>query len=186
MLTHPQRISPEERTISSKACAMRNAAQPYFAIHDDSFIDILGPQPKVELVLQKDYPFAHEAGVYLPEQDAVYITSNIFQPDEASDTSIWVSKAQRQDDGSWTCEKLETGVTMGNGAINYKSQILFCAQGSKSRPGGLVLMDPTSPCKAETLIDSFYGRLFNSVNDVILHTDGSIWFVSFNHSMCIL
>lgn len=177
-LTNSQRISPEQRTFSSEACALRSAAEPYFAVHEESFLDILGSQPKIELVLKKDYPFAHEAGVYLPEQDAVYITSNLFKPAAASDPAIWVSKIQRQIDGSWTCEKLETAVTMGNGAINYDSKVLFCDQGSKNCPGGLVLMNPTPPYETKTLVDSFHGRTLNSVNDVVLHTDGSIWFVS--------
>lgn len=177
-----QRISPEQRTFSSEACALRTVAEPCFAVHDESFVDVLGSQPKIELVLKRDYPFAHEAGVYLPEQDAIYITSNLFRPTAASEPTIWISKIQRQSNGSWTCEKLETGVTMGNGAINYESNILFCDQGSKNCPGGLVLMNPTPPYETKPLIDSFFGRLFNSVNDVVLHTDGSIWFVSIDIS----
>ena len=181
-----QRISPEQRTISSEARALRTVPEPYFAVHDESFVDILGSQPKIELVLKRDYPFAHEAGVYLPEQDAIYITSNLFKPAAASEPTIWVSKIQRQSDGSWNCEKLEIAVTMGNGAINYESKILICDQGSKNCSGGLVLMNPTPPYETKTLIDSFHGRPFNSVNDVVLHTDGSIWFVSIGHMSCNL
>jgi gluconolactonase len=176
-----QRIAPEQRIFSSEACALRRDAEPYFAVHGESFIDILGSQPRIELVLKRDYPFAHEAGVYLPEQDAIYVTSNLFKPAPASEPTIWVSKIQRQNDGLWTCEKLDTAITMGNGAINYESEILFCDQGSKNCPGGLVLMSPTPPYKTKTLIDSFHGRSFNSVNDVVVHTDGSIWFVSIGH-----
>lgn len=65
---------------------------------------------------------------------------------------------------------------MGNGAINYNGDILFCAQGNLTEPGGLVVMKATPPYATETLIDSYHGRLFNSVNDVVTHTDGSIWF----------
>jgi len=37
-------------------------------------------------------------------------------------------------------------------------------------------MDPSPPFATRTLIDNFHGRSFNSLNDVVLHTDGSIWF----------
>jgi len=65
---------------------------------------------------------------------------------------------------------------MGNGAINYGDAICFCAQGTKTEPGGIVVMDLDDPHRTVTLADSYHGRLFNSVNDVVTHTDGSIWF----------
>ena len=43
-------------------------------------------------------------------------------------------------------------------------------------PGGLVYMDVSPPFATHALLDNFHGRLFNSLNDVVLHTDGSIWF----------
>ena len=174
-----QFVSPQERIIRSKAHALRRPETPYFAVFQESFNDILGSQPKIKLVLEKDYPFAHEAGVYLPEQDAVVVTSNLLTSTDASEPTIRISKVQRQSDASWTCEELETGVVMGNGAVNYKSRVLFCDQGSKKHPGGLVVIDPDRPYRTITIADGFHGRLFNSVNDVVLHTDGSIWFVCF-------
>lgn len=37
-------------------------------------------------------------------------------------------------------------------------------------------MNPRPPFETRTLIDNFQGRRFNSLNDVVVHTDGSIWF----------
>jgi gluconolactonase len=65
---------------------------------------------------------------------------------------------------------------MANGGINHGPGILFCAQGSRDTPGGLVHMSPTPPYTTQTLLDNFHGRQFNSLNDVVVHTDGSIWF----------
>lgn len=65
---------------------------------------------------------------------------------------------------------------MGNGGINYGNGILFCAQGSATTPSSLVYMDSSSPFDTHTLLDSFQGRQFTSLNDVVVHTDGSIWF----------
>ena len=173
-----RRISREERVFSANVTVAKNFNKPFFALYDDSFLSLLGSQPSVQLVLEKDYPFAHEAGAYLPEQEGVYITSNRFKPKGSSEQTIWVSKVERQSDGSWICKKLENDVEMGNGGINYKSGILFCDQGSKTQAGGLVVMESEPPYATSTLVDGFHGRLFNSVNDVIIHTDGSIWFVS--------
>ncbi|KAL2870458.1 SMP-30/gluconolactonase/LRE family protein [Aspergillus lucknowensis] len=65
---------------------------------------------------------------------------------------------------------------MANGGINYKDGIIFCAQGSMDQPSGLYLMSITPPYSSTILKSNFYGRPFNSVNDVVVHSDGSIWF----------
>lgn len=150
---------------------------PQFLIYDQAFLETLGPNPKIDLVLEKDWPFAHEAGVYIPSQDAVYFTSSYYLPKGASEKTITISKITRKQNG-WKCEEVPTAVSMANGAVNHtdRSQILFCEQGSLTEPGGLTLMETTAPYKTKTLIQGYHGRLFNSVNDVVYHTDGSIWF----------
>ena len=126
--------------------------------------------------MEKDHPFAHEAGVYIPDQGVVYVTSNRHLPSGADEKTIKISKISRQHDGSWQSDEVPAAVPMGNGGINYRSGVLFCAQGTLSEAGGLIYMETASPYAISTLIDSYHGRLFNSVNDLVIHTDGSIWF----------
>ncbi|KAK5017261.1 hypothetical protein LTR60_002015 [Cryomyces antarcticus] len=64
---------------------------------------------------------------------------------------------------------------MANGGVNYQDGALFCAQGDLDTPGSLVYMEAKSPYKAMTLLDNFHGRLFNSPNDVVVHSNRSIW-----------
>nr|POE48081.1 gluconolactonase [Quercus suber] len=175
MLTKFQRISAEQITIASNA-AQRDIQESYFAIYHDSFLNILGAHPTITLVIEKDWPFAHEAGVYLPDQDAIFVTSNGFTPEGSAERAIRISKVSRQQDGSWTSNVIETNIAMGNGGINYQNGVLFCDQGSKTCSGGLVKMESQPPYATKTLIDSFHGRPFNSVNDVVVKKDGSIWF----------
>jgi gluconolactonase len=139
---------------------------------------VLGSKPQLKLILQKDWPFAHEAPSYVPSQDAVYFTSSppLTNKGLGPDENITIGKASRKSDGTWTCEDVPTDVVMGNGSINYQGGVLFCAQGNKNVPGGIVLMSTEPPYKTQTLVDGYHGRLFNSVNDVVTHTDGSIWF----------
>lgn len=147
---------------------------PYFAIYDTAFEEILSPQPSINLAVEQDWPFAHEAGVYIPEQDAVFVTSN--RLGEGPSSNIKISKISRDNNGTWSSEQVPTNLAMGNGGINYGTGILLCSQGSASTPGGLVYMSPSPPFATRTLLDNFHGRQFNSLNDVVLHTDGSIWF----------
>lgn len=69
---------------------------------------------------------------------------------------------------------------MPNGGVNYKDGILFCAQGTLEEPGGIAYLPLTqresTSQDAQLLVSSFHGRPFNSPNDVVVHSDGSIWF----------
>ena len=146
-----QRVSREERCQLEEALSRREVTEPHFAVYDDAFLEILGDKPSIELALEKDWPFAHEAGVFLPDQDAVYITSNGL--DTAEGKKIKIGKLSRCN-GKWTYEELQTDVAMGNGGINYQNGILFCDQGNMSNPGGLVWMEATPPYATKTLISS--------------------------------
>jgi gluconolactonase len=136
----------------------------------------LGPQPSISLAVEQNWPFAHEAGVYIPSQDAVYMTSN--RLGEGFSSSIKVSKVSRDSNGAWSSEEVPTDLEMGNGGINYGSEdeILFNTQGTHTSPSGLALMSTHPPYTTRPLLDNFHGLQFNSPNDVVLHTDGSIWF----------
>src|SRR6185436_5228758 len=43
-----------------------------FAVHDDAFLDVLGPAPRLERVIATD---AHEGPVYDAAEDALYFTT---------------------------------------------------------------------------------------------------------------
>jgi len=149
-----------------------------FARHDERFHELIGPSPSLELLLEHDeYPFAHEAGVYLPSTNEIFITSNQFF-NSAGQRCIQISKISVGDGSNKvTREEIPSDdVPMANGGINYKDGILFCAQGTETKASGLYHMSATPPYTSTLLISSFYGRAFNSVNDVVIHSDGSIWF----------
>lgn len=139
----------------------------------------------MDLALEEEYPLFHEAGVYSPEAESLFVTSNQFLPEGKDDVTIEISVLHRDGKERWTRERVETDVPMANGGINFhrdcgdhgsEDGILFCAQGTKKSRGGLVYMAPDYPYRTETILDSYFGRPFNSVNDVVIKSDGSIWF----------
>ncbi|KAM0543867.1 hypothetical protein ACHAPJ_012104, partial [Fusarium lateritium] len=150
-----------------------------FKIYNEAAKAIFGDSPQLDLIHENhEYPFAHEAGVYIPEENALFITSNQFVDTKSGKRKIQISKVKISADGvALGCEEIDAPVVlMANGGVNYKGGVLFCSQGSMDSPGGLASMEPTPPYRCSTLISSFHGRYFNSVNDVIVHSDGSIWF----------
>ena len=150
----------------------------FWRIYDDSFKAILGPHPTLELVLEvQDYPFAHEAGVFIATSNELFITSNPFVG-ESGEKKVQISKISLGDSATPAKqEEIDSDlIHMGNGGVNYENGILFCAQGSLSHPSGLFKMSSQPPYATEPVLTSFLGRPFNSVNDVVIHSDGSIWF----------
>lgn len=153
------------------------AASPHFEVYQDAFIQLLGSDPLIELKLEERRPLFHEAGVYFPGNDSLFVTSNRLS--EGGKQMIIISRLQRYPDGSWTREPIPTGeALMANGGINYPGEdgVLFCAQGTSESSGGLILMSKCMPFRTTPILRSYHGRWFNSVNDVVFHSDGSIWF----------
>jgi gluconolactonase len=114
--------------------------------------------------------------VYLPGLDEVFVTSNQFKRSASDPVSVDISKLSRQNNGSWVGTKLDCDIVMPNGAVNYESGILFCAQGNHQHRSGLVFMESTYPYKTSYILDNYHGRRFNSPNDVVVKSDGTIWF----------
>lgn len=162
-----------------------NAPTKWHVAYQSDFEGILGPNPILDLVLEIDaYPFAHEAGVYLDATNELIVTSNQY-PDSSGKRNVQISKI-KLGDGSKPAVHEEIHcdlVHMANGGINYQDGVLLCAQGSGTRPSGLFKMSTSAPYKTEPIVTDFLTRPFNSVNDVVVHSNGSIWFTdpSYGH-----
>ncbi|TGO81920.1 hypothetical protein BPOR_0972g00040 [Botrytis porri] len=155
--------------------------------HDSAFASLIGEAPSHALLFSTagstNNPFFHEACVLLPDHDELYVTSNLLQATSSANfPTILISriKLHRNDDGSiksaeWAKMRPPPGIDMPNGGVNYQDGILFCAQGNRSAgSGGIYHMPRSSPPKP--MVTNFHGRQFNSVNDVVVAKDGSIWF----------
>lgn len=154
-----------------------------FTVHDAAAHSLFGSQPTLDLLLEKaDYAFAHEAGVYIDSDQTLFVTSNMYPDPKSGQTKIQISKVTLDRSGpkvTASVEEIFPDLPMGNGAVNYQDGVLFCAQGgldNSTEPGALVWMEARPPYKTRTLVSSFHGRAFNSLNDVVVHSDGSIWF----------
>lgn len=148
-----------------------------FQGHDERFSAIVGPSPSLELLAENhDYPFAHEAGVYNPITNDLFTTSNRCTGPNGQQ-KVHITRVDLSQNPVVTREEIPTKIPMANGGINYgKHHVLFCAQGSMTEPSGLYRMSTAAPYQSELLKQDFLGRPFNSVNDVVVHTDGSVWF----------
>lgn len=142
---------------------------------DAQFRELLSDMPTVEVMRRRDFAFAHEAGVYVPETDEVWFTSNILQDNGERRVEISrINLSNRQ-----VSHETIPDIPMGNGACAYSSGIVFCEQGTSTTPSQLVWVDPRHPTHSRVLLNNFHGRRFNSLNDVIVlpHPSGDLlWF----------
>src|ERR1700743_1923592 len=147
----------------------------HFQVCSEEFRTILGDTPKLCLLREKDYPFVQEAGIFIPETNELFVTSNQLHEPECR-RRVQISKITfAREDGRAQSEELScSSIQMANGGVNYdKYKMLICAQGSASAPSGLYFMDINPPYHTELVVSDFYGRPFNAVNDVVVHSDGS-------------
>lgn len=163
-------------TLSHAAFSASTAIPSAFTVYDNGFYNILGSTPKLEVILENnDFPFAHEASVYVPTTDELFMSSNMFTDPVTNETTIKISKVNVTANPV-SAEILNSTVPMPNGGVNHNGGILWTGQGTMNTTGGLWQMSAKSPNKAEFIVGGFYGRQFNSLNDVVVASDGSFWF----------
>ena len=155
-----------------------------FLIYHDSFLDLLGPSPTLSLLIDDPRaPYFHEAGVFHPQTNTLFITSNQISdssPDAVAtqNKTIVITKVEFFSPTDFTRDKVRCPERnyMANGGTNYRDGLVICAQGSLREPAALIYMEAKRPHKTTTLLNNYHSRPFNSPNDVVVHSDGSIWF----------
>ncbi|CAK7211681.1 hypothetical protein SCUCBS95973_001197 [Sporothrix curviconia] len=153
-----------------------------FKAYEAAFSAIIGPAPTLDCLLKVDeFPFAHEAGVFVAATDELFITSNQYCDPVSDKKKVQISRVVLSSDRT-TAQRHDVdcdAIQMGNGGVNYRDdkEVLFCAQGSMTQPSGLFAMETCHPYKTRQVIAGFHGRPFNSVNDVVVQREsGCIWF----------
>ncbi|RMZ81205.1 hypothetical protein DV737_g2701, partial [Chaetothyriales sp. CBS 132003] len=165
-----------------------------FLAYQPDFDKLLGRNPSAHLLLEstEKIPLYHEACIYHPPTRSIFVTSNQLPSDRASPhtSSKQVKLSRVYDNPSSSSGHAEfvhfEGIegAMLNGGVNFgEDALLLCAQGSQQHDDLSGLITITIPSssnpvpEARTLLSSFYGVPFNSVNDVVVDPrDRSIWF----------
>ncbi|QDS76992.1 hypothetical protein FKW77_005907 [Venturia effusa] len=150
-----------------------------FLVLDPAFQEIIGPNPTLELLSENhEYPFAHEAGIFNPTSNELFITSNQHPCKTTGSKQIKILRVKLEPKpSSCSCSEIETeNVPMANGGVSYQDGMLFCAQGTLTQPGGIAYMSAQPPHRSHFLVQTHNGKPFNSPNDVVVHSNGSIWF----------
>jgi len=180
-----QRINQRTEALWESNVLSPSAPQPRpFLIYHDSFLSLLGPSPSLQLLIHDPRaPYFHEAGVFHPPTNTLFVTSNQLadpSPDAVvtRHQTIVITKIEFFSPTDFTRDKVRCPERqyMANGGANYRDGLILCAQGSLREPSGLIYMEAKRPHKTTTILNNYHSRPFNSPNDVVVHSDGSIWF----------
>jgi gluconolactonase len=149
-----------------------------FLAHDDEFATVLGESPRLVRVAGTN---AHEGPVYVPGEDALYLTTLPKKRDVPPGAPLVSIKRVALDGhrfpvGGMAVSTVRKDANTANGmALGQDGRLVVCEQGSRADHAAITAFDPRSG-EVEDLVDSWRGLRLNSPNDVVVKSDGSIWF----------
>jgi gluconolactonase len=163
-----------------------------FHIFDDEFYDIIGENPSLTTIATSESdPIFHEAVTWHPERDEIFFVQNAGSPAAGTGLNksskvqkISLSDAEKVRNGSLDSVPITVVNTSNpqvinpNGGTNWKGNIIFAGEGQGDNvPSALYIMNPEPPYNTTTLLNNFFGRQFNSLNDLVVHpTNGDLYF----------
>ncbi|KAJ7460720.1 D-lactonohydrolase-like protein [Mycena latifolia] len=122
---------------------------PYFQVFDPRFDAILGPNPSIRVIVENDtFAFAHDAPMWIEATDEVFFSGGrtVGRPVPLSDD-----------------------VQINNGGTLFRGDLLLVTTGNGTFPPSLVRVHPAPPFNDTIILNNFYGRQFNSLNDAKVH-----------------
>jgi gluconolactonase len=157
----------------------RSVRSSPFEAHDVAFERVLGDAARLELVAETD---AHEGPVYASDEDALYFTTvpraGAVPAPGTPEVAIkrLALRGQRfpvaPECISVVCENANAANGM---ALDPDGQLLVCEQGTRSQHARISRIDRATR-EVETVVDHWNGMRLNSPNDVVVRSDGSVWF----------
>jgi gluconolactonase len=125
---------------------------------------------------------AHEGPVYVAGENALYFTTvPASSGGSIPDSNRVAIKRVALDGGTYplppaALTTVREASNMANGmTLDREGGLLICEQGTKEVPARISRMDLGSG-EVETVVDEWRGLRFNSPNDVVVKSDGTVWF----------
>ncbi len=146
-----------------------------FQFHDKEFAAVTGDAPRLVRVVDTD---AHEGPVYVAAEDALNFTT----------TAPGALRRLALDGDRFPVEPervtaVPVPVRMANGmTLDREGRLLVCEQGTHEHPARISRLDLATGTH-ETMVDAWRGLRLNSPNDVVVKSDGTVWFTdpSYGH-----
>jgi gluconolactonase len=190
-ITTHQRLTKAQLFIYPGQTEESLLAKP-FHIFDDEFYDVIGENPSMTTIATSESdPIFHEAVTWHPERDEVFFVQNAGAPAAGTGLNkssiiqkISLADAEKVRNGSLSAVPITVVNTSNpqvinpNGGTNYKGNIIFVGEGQGNNvPSAVYMMNPEPPYNTTTLINNYFGRQFNSLNDLVINpTNSDLYF----------
>ncbi|KAF3048048.1 hypothetical protein E8E12_008581 [Didymella heteroderae] len=163
-----------------------------FHIYDEEFYDVIGSNPSLtQIASSESDPIFHEAVTWYPKRDEVFFVQNAGAPAAGTGLNkssiiqkISLADAEKVRNGTLKAAPVTIVNTTNpqvinpNGGTNYKGNIIFAGEGQGDNvPSALYVMNPEAPYNTTTLLNNYFGRQFNSLNDLVVSPkNGDLYF----------
>ena len=147
-----------------------------FVSHDPRFEEVVGDTPQLTRVVETD---AHEGPVYVAEEDALYFTTVPRRnPNDVPEVAIRRLALDGLtfplDAAAITTVRKHANVANGM-TLDHEGHLVVCEQGTQKTPARISRVDRRTG-SAETIVAGLGGFRLNSPNDVVIRSDGTVWF----------
>ncbi|KAL9480242.1 hypothetical protein ACSS6W_005028 [Trichoderma asperelloides] len=178
----PESIADIKTIFIPPGSTMESLKERPFHVYHPDFLNLLGRNPTLTLIADAGTdPLFHEAVVWYPPTDEVFIAQSAgpLSAGTGLNKSSVISKISLSEAMAVSNERNAVGkvqvhtvpteplVINPNGGTNYKGAILFTGEGmGPDVPPTLFIANPTEPYNTSILVNNYFGRQFNSLNDV--------------------
>lgn len=151
---------------------MSPCVEDAFVIYAEEFREVLGDDPVLEKLVETD---AHEGPVYDRRSNALFFTT------VPRTMGVPMPGWKEVSIGRLDLETLELSIlretsNLANGmTMDRGGDLLVCEQGTKTVRASIGKIDLQSGLDS-TVVDQWFGLTFNSPNDIVVKSDGTIWF----------
>jgi gluconolactonase len=163
----------------SECTPNRDTENPHFIAYSEEFYEVIGENPLFYTVVLTN---AHEGPVYVADENALYFTT---VPRDSNIPlhgwkEVFINRISLGGDQfplpPEAVEIVRAASNMANGmTLDREGRLVICEQGTPGTPARISRME-LGTCDVETVVDEWHGLRFNSPNDVVVKSDGSIWF----------
>ncbi len=139
-------------------------------------LELLGPKPSYQFVF-KVAAAVHEAPVYVPAQNKLYLSQ--LAPPAGYLPQLVVDL--NQNPPTLNEYLSDPPVYAPNGGTFHNGLIYWGASGGNNSIGGIEqrvsvrTLDPMTN-KTTTLLNNYFGYYFNTIDDLVVHSNGDVWF----------
>ncbi|TGO67731.1 hypothetical protein BOTNAR_0036g00060 [Botryotinia narcissicola] len=137
---------------------LTSAKSSEFISYDPEFLKLLGTNPIATLITQRNYSFANEAGIWVPDRNEVWFTSSSI--DDTTTISVLNLNTSKIHNPNTSISIINP-----NGGTYFNYRVYLAGDGNATGLPAIYAIDPATGY-TEIIINSYFGVPFNGPNDL--------------------